>query len=172
MKWKLIPYNRVSELYERHSVTLNFQCVDCGLCDFEACEHVCEQSRKREDEIREPIFTEFLSENIVDHLKDQHEWPTVAVGDVVCITTMHNETQDDLHFGIVFNIPETYKIDGKLDIIYIINSWHGVRQHSFTYNAEFTGWDTWRLTRECIEINKRRRMFTHSVPPTEWDTNS
>ncbi len=100
----------------------------------------------------------------------EHEWPTVSVGDVVCITTMHNETQDDLHFGIVAVVHNSN--DGKIEVVFIRNSWHGLLQHTCCYNPKFTGWDTWRLTDECVAVNKKRRMFTHSAPPTEWDTNS
>lgn len=96
------------------------------------------------------------------------KFPSVVVGDVVCITTVHNETQDDLHFGIVVAVPDDFHETGMLEATYIRNSWHGVQRHTFKYNWEFTGWDTWRLTEECTELNKRRMMFTHSSPPKDF----
>lgn len=96
-------------------------------------------------------------------------FPEVRVGDVVCITTCHNETQDDLHYGIVTAIPDTYKEDGKIGVIYIVNSWRNIQQRFFNYNPEFTGWDTWRLTDECNKVNDLRCMFTHSVPPNDFE---
>ncbi len=93
--------------------------------------------------------------------------PKVRYGDVVCITTMHNETMDDLHFGIVHDVNhETYLSTGKLDILYMCKSFTSLG--TFDYNDKLTGWNTWRLTDECIKINAVRRMFTHSNPPKEW----
>lgn len=89
------------------------------------------------------------------------EFPFVRCGDIVCIITNHNETQDDFHFGLVSLVPEKYKEDGKIEVIFMLNRWIESRK-TFDYEPKFAGWDTWRLTKECIEINKHRCMFTHS----------
>lgn len=94
-------------------------------------------------------------------------YPKVYHGQVVCITTSHNETQDDLHFGLVSKVPLSYKEDGKIEVVYMLKRWIEARG-VFKYKDDFTGWDTWRLTEECVEINKRVRMFTHSAPPKDW----
>ncbi len=96
------------------------------------------------------------------------KFPKVYPGDIVCITTCHNETQDDLHFGLVSKVNvDAYPENGKIEVIYMLNHWIESKAE-FDYKPNFTGWHTWRLTKECVAINEQKQMFTHSAPPEEW----